>query len=494
MRGRLEQPFGHDLVGERDSFASPSGVDEDAHALGSENRPAALVVQDRLGRLEIRDRGFDLLPDPERRLGTRRRDCGDVVIRLRCRTRCCERRQRAVEIALDRSRLAEHRPGRRGTRRVDRPVGERGRRVMSERKRTLRGEEPLVRGEIAAIESPQCDRQEIAPAPRPRRDHGVGETQLMAAGRQQRQPSPARVAVQGLRERRDAAATVAPHLEQAVLFQSRDGGLRHERDEDAERHRFADGDDRERTVLLVVLAVQSGLDQVEQLRPWCPVASHGPSADLASQRPGPLRVADQLAQEQRAAGTALVERGYRRVLDGSAENAGEQLGDVLTPQGLELEHSRPIVAGQRGDHRHPLLRPRSAHDIGRPSERELVHDRRRLGVEEMRVVDEHDRRGVPLAAHQRRTDMSGEQRGLGPDGLRREELGQRPKGDVLHERTPDDPSDRTTGSLDIRRDLAQHPGLADPRGTEDDDSACAVPSSDRGADDLQLLVAAAKWP
>ena len=346
--------------------------------------------------------------------------------------------------------------------------------------------------------SPPSSRQNAIAKRSPRRRAPAASTASASRNRWRRasegpEPRSTRLAVQRVGKGQERATPITANFEQALVFQTLDCGVRHEREQDSEGDRLADGDDLEGAVLVLVITLQSGVDQIEQLRAGSPFASHGPAHGLAAERTGPTSVLDQLAEEQRPARTPFVERMGGARVHRPTQDVSEHGRDIARAERLELENGCPFVPAERREHWRPHLSTSSTDDGNGARQAQLMHDRGRFRVEKMHVVDEDDRSRVTVTAQQRTTGVRGERGGLGADGLSRKELRDRAERDVLHEWTADDPPHRMPRPFSARGDLAQQPGLANTGLAEDDDrTRPAWP--DRAADDFQLLVAPPERP
>ena len=119
----------------------------------------------------------------------------------------------------------------------------------------------------------------------------------------------------------------------------------------------------------------------------------------SSSEPSASAPSEQLAHVQRVALAALVHPAAGRLLDRRAQHRLDQLGRLGLVERVELQPRHAGVLPQRPDGvRARLARPQRHDHEGGAGEHEVEHQRRRRGVEQLRVVDaEHDRAGRPRA-------------------------------------------------------------------------------------------------
>jgi hypothetical protein len=256
-----------------------------------------------------------------------------------------------------------------------------------------------------------------------------------------------------------AAALLDP--QQPLDLQRLDGAHRHQARQQLDPQRIAVGEQLEDAQLVLVGALQAGGDQLHQPRRHRPRPLPAPHAVRVGQRaliePGD----HQLPQQQRVAAGRPPQPGRGRRVDLPAQRRAEHLLDLQRRQRQQVEPLDDPILPQRGD-RVGCGLPASERDQHerRTGADDLVQQRRRGVVEQVRVVDpEHQ---APLVAdpHQRLR--------RGPQQVRARQVG----GEQLRERPERDRPGRprgdrapaeVAGGISLVERLQCEAGLAHPR-------------------------------
>jgi hypothetical protein len=287
------------------------------------------------------------------------------------------------------------------------------------------------------------------------------------------------VAEQRVGESQLEAALDPAHLDDPPAFEAPQHVAGHEAVHHGAGQRLAEGHELEGVALGLVEATEALGDEVAEPHAGAQRAVPPPDPGLLDQCAGRQPLVDQLTQEQGVAAGDIEQPAGGRPVDGPAQGGGEQFAHLEPRQRLDLDAHRMLVLPQRDDRiGRRLAAADRHHDPRRAGGHQQVDQGGRGVVEQVRVVDPHDRPalrrmmrdgaddgveddGTPvlpltdgkgLAGHEVSERPQGH-RGRGP--CRRHPLGRRPPG---------------TG----RQDLTRQARLADPGRAGEDHAAVSA--------------------